>query len=205
MRKLLFFLLWLSATLAQAQAPHGITEMSLLPDVPQEVYTYRDTCRILEGRFNGTGPQFLVYPDGRVTSRQAVELVAQTGLDELVHQYAGSVMVVNPVGEKWDNTADYQAYQSLLKRLYAFMNLKVIGIGRGATFVNQTIGQQPAEVAGLVSIQGQPGKPTGSPESLPEPPHPCQPTSAETARRQPSTSGRTLPASPTRAPRWSAM
>ena len=167
MRKLLFFLLWLSATLAQAQAPHGITEMSLLPDVPQEVYTYRDTCRILEGRFNGTGPQFLVYPDGRVTSRQAVELVAQTGLDELVHQYAGSVMVVNPVGEKWDNTADYQAYQSLLKRLYAFMNLKVIGIGRGATFVNQTIGQQPAEVAGLVSIQGQPGKSTGATSPVP--------------------------------------
>jgi len=167
MRKLLFFLFLLPVSILKAQDPHGITELSLLPGVPQEVFTYRDTCQSLEGRFNGTGPQFLVYPDTKVTSQQAVELLAQAGLDELVHQYSGSVMVVNPVGIKWDNTADFEAYKTLLNTLRVFMNLKIIGIGQGATFVNQTIGQHAAAVAGLVSIDGKPGKLTGNTSPVP--------------------------------------
>ncbi len=156
-------LLLLALTLAtQVYAENGGEKDNIafkpFPNLQSEAYVYRDTCKTIEGRFAGTSPFFLVYPDTPCDSAQAAELVAEIGLDGYVHDFSGTVCVMNPVGSIYDNEKDFEAYKDLINHLYVISNLKVIGIGAGATFVNSTVAKNAGEVAGIVSIGGKPSK-----------------------------------------------
>ena len=70
----------------------------------------------------------------------------------------GTVCVMNPLGKEYDAVKDLEAYKNFLNKMRVFTNLKIIGIGKGATFVNRTIAGHAGAVAGIVSLNGRPAK-----------------------------------------------
>lgn len=121
-------------------------------------YFYKDTCKTVEGRFPGFSPFFLIYPDRPYDAEHAAELVKELGIDTYVRDYSGTVCVMNPIGGQYDEEKDFEVYKSFLDKLRVISNLKVIGIGSGATFVNKVIAKNAGEIAGIVSIGGRASK-----------------------------------------------
>ena len=107
----------------------------------------------------GFGPAFYIFPDGRLDNEQALELTEKLNLIGIVKEYGGRIMVVNPSSDKWQDQ-DLDSFMRLVGRGGSPTNLKVIGIGSGATFVNRQLAATDLTgvVAGIVSIDGEPGK-----------------------------------------------
>ncbi len=132
-----------------------------MPAMPENVVlSMRDTSpRSPEGRSSNFAPSFFIYPDAAVDSLGAVSLVEKLGLDEIIPVFHASVTVINPVSEKYDEVADYESFEALFNMSRVVGNLKVIGIGNGATFVNQVVAPQAAgAIAGILTIDGKPAK-----------------------------------------------
>jgi len=111
-----------------------------------------------EGRSYNFTPLFLVYPDARVDEAAAGALLAELGIQPTLDDNYGVAMVVNPVGAKYDAQADFDAFVALYDRLRSG-NLKVIGIGAGATFVNQVLAPKAAShIAGILTVGGSPAR-----------------------------------------------
>ena len=152
------------AFLAQAQAPAQSAEVKLteMKGLQQKAYVYREMgmgdLTLETGHLNGFTPFYLVYPDKKVDESQALDLIKELGIDQQLKQFGISFGVVNPVGDTYNNDVDLKAFQAMVDSLRTFANLKIIGIGNGATFVNQVIANNAGEVAGIVSINGKVGK-----------------------------------------------
>ena len=152
------------AFLAQAQAPAQNAEVKLteMKGLQQKAYVYREMgmgdLTLETGHLNGFTPFYLVYPDKKVNESQALDLIKELGIDQQLKQFGISFGVVNPVGDTYNNDVDLKAFQVMVDSLRTFANLKIIGIGNGATFVNQVIANNAGEVAGIVSINGKVGK-----------------------------------------------
>lgn len=165
MRQILlsFFCLMALAVTAQPNVPPQMQrtgEVKLMPmrGLKQKAYIYNPFGnRDMKAR-GGFAPLFLIYPDKPCTEEQAMQLIKELGIDENVKEFAGGVGLVNPVGERYNNKVDFEAYKAMIDSMRIISNLKIIGIGNGATFVNQTIAQQAGEVAGILTIDGKPGK-----------------------------------------------
>ena len=161
------------AFMAQAQAPaqNGEVKLTEMKGLQQKAYMYREMgmgdLTLETGHLNGFTPFYLVYPDKKVNESQAMDLIKELGIDQQLKQFGISFGVVNPVGDTYNNEVDFKAFQTLVDSLHTFANLKIIGIGNGATFVNQTIANNAGEVAGIVSINGKPGK--AAPNAAPVP------------------------------------
>ena len=110
------------------------------------------------GHLAGFTPFYLIYPDAQLDEAQSLNLVKELGIDKQAQEFSIGIAVVNPVGATYNNDLDFKAYTAMLDSLRAFANLKVIGIGNGATFVNQVIANRGGEVAGILSINGKAGK-----------------------------------------------
>lgn len=117
-------------------------------------FLYRDTVRNDVNPANNT-PVFVVYPDSRVDSLQAASLVDELGILPLTEGLSVAVNIVNPVGQKYDNEKDFAAYQELINKMRIITNLKVVGIGNGATFVNNVVARNAYEVAGIFTYGGK--------------------------------------------------
>ena len=161
------------AFMAQAQAPaqNGEVKLTEMKGLQQKAYMYREMgmgdLTLETGHLNGFTPFYLVYPDKKVNESQAMDLIKELGIDQQLKQFGISFGVVNPVGDTYNNEVDLKAFQTMVDSLHTFANLKIIGIGNGATFVNQTIANNAGEVAGIVSINGKPGK--AAPNAAPVP------------------------------------
>ena len=156
MKKFIVLIMTMMVTfLAQAQAPAQNAEVKLteMKGLQQKAYVYREM-----GNLNGFTPFYLVYPDKKVDESQALDLIKELGIDQQLKQFGISFGVVNPVGDTYNNDVDLKAFQTMVDSLRTFANLKIIGIGNGATFVNQVIANNAGEVAGIVSINGKAGK-----------------------------------------------
>lgn len=107
----------------------------------------------------GQGPQFYLFPDQKLDEKSALALAEELGLIQWSKEYSGGLVVVNPVGDKWQ-ASDVEAFHNLLNRRGPATNIKVIGIGKGATFVNQQLAasDMTGAIAGIVSINGAAGK-----------------------------------------------
>ncbi|NLZ18890.1 MAG: hypothetical protein GXY24_01285 [Bacteroidales bacterium] len=111
-----------------------------------------------EGRSYNFTPLFLVYPDARVDEAGAGALLEELGIQSTLDDNYGVAMVVNPVGAKYDAQADFDAFVALYDRSRSG-NLKVIGIGAGATFVNQVLAPKAAShIAGILTVGGNPAR-----------------------------------------------
>lgn len=138
--------------------PHHAISLTRFPKIEQEAYMYRDTCKQVDGRFAGFSPFFLVYPDKRCDAAQAEALIKEMGMDSILHKFSASVCIMNPLGKTYDVEKDLAAFKNFFKQMRVANNLKVIGIGQGATFVNKAIAQHAEAVAGIVTIGGKSGK-----------------------------------------------
>jgi len=135
------------------------------PDPEYVLLTQRANTRLVyggptnpQGRSYNFTPIFLVYPDGKTDKAGAEALVASMNMQQVLDDNYGTAIVLNPVGDKFDAKADFDAFVAMFNKSRSG-NLKVIGFGAGATFVNQVIAPQAAShIAGIVTVGGQPAK-----------------------------------------------
>lgn len=123
------------------------------------VYAYDKSMTMDEYTENVyTSPIFLVYPDHALTEGGASNLLRELGLADKVDEIAAKAYVINPIGDAYDDDDD-AAFLSLLDQFTAMgMNTKLIGIGNGATFVNQKAAQKDWSIAGILTVGGEAGE-----------------------------------------------
>ena len=92
----------------------------------------------IEGRSNNNAPTIFIYPDARLDSASAKALVDEFDMRDVLLENHIKVYVINPVGEKYDNAKDFEGFKAVFNKARSG-NLKVIGLGNGATFVNNAL------------------------------------------------------------------
>ena len=111
-----------------------------------------------EGRSYNNAPTFFVYPDAKLDKAGAEALVDALGIQPILDENFGTVFVLNPVGDAYTADADFDAFVEMFNRARSG-NLKVIGFGNGATFVNQVLALKAADhIAGIATVGGKPAK-----------------------------------------------
>lgn len=159
MKKILFTLLIAFACLSQAKA-----DEPKRPDLAEyfaklvgrdDVFAFRGKPADIYGRFNNPAPVFMIFPDARTSKEDAEKMVNESGIKQILDDFAGSAYVINPLGEKYDNVKDLESYMAFVERLRIAFNIKVVGIGNGATFVNEAIARKAGNIAGIVTIGGK--------------------------------------------------
>jgi len=126
----------------------------------------RATSSTFRDRGPSYAPTYLVYADTQRTSDEAKQLMEALGLPAHLEEYKARAIVVGPTNGTAYGPADLTAFQDLL-RTRRSSNLKVIGIGAGATFVNRVISKYAFAVAGILSYGGTVQK--GVSSSIPVP------------------------------------
>jgi hypothetical protein len=121
--------------------------------------TFRD-------RGTSYAPTYLVYADRQRTPDDAKQLIADLGLAPHLDEYKARAFVVGPSNGTAYGPSDLTAFQNLL-RTRRSSNLKVIGVGTGATFVNNVISKYAFAVAGILTYGGAADK--GVVSSIPVP------------------------------------
>ena len=112
-----------------------------------------------EGRSYNFTPVFFVYPDGKLDRAGAEALLRELDIQPLLDSEYGTVMVVNPTGDKYAAEADFDVFVRLFNASRGPGNLKVVGFGQGATFVNQVIARKAGgQIADILTVGGKPGK-----------------------------------------------
>ncbi len=111
-----------------------------------------------QGRSYNFTPSFLIYPDTKLDRAGAEALLSSLGIQEVLDASSGVAYVMSPVGAKYDADKDFEAFVAQFNRLRSG-NLKVIGIGEGASFVNQVIALKAGDqLAGILTVGGKPAK-----------------------------------------------
>ena len=147
-------LLTCASAFGQGDAPAGNVVYS---QAASRMYTY-GTPVTAEGRSYNFVPTFFVYPDGKLDAKAAEALVAEMDVQDILDENFARILVLAPVGDKYDAEADYAAFEALFNRS-ASGNLKIIGLGEGATFVNQVIVPRAGDqVAGVMTVGGKPAR-----------------------------------------------
>ena len=127
--------------------------------LPEGMYLHFNGATDYNGRFSFVAPSWIIYPDKPCTREEAEALVDRLGLNGPLKDYHYLVAVLSPVnGKAYDKEKDFAVYENLINKVRVFINLKVIGIGEGASFVNEAIAPVASEVAGIVSIGGKAAK-----------------------------------------------
>ena len=151
-------LLWMGASAQLMMRPQGpLNEFSAIEGTSALQYNL-PMERNIESRA-GFGPAFYIFPDQKLDNVSALALAKELKVIEMAAENGGRISVVNPVGDKWQ-ASDVQAFRELIVRGGPATNIKVVGIGNGATFVNQHLAASDltGAIAGIVSIGGAPGK-----------------------------------------------
>lgn len=106
-------------------------------------------------------PRYLIYPDSAVDAEGAKRVIEDLGIHDHLTEYATRAWIINPTnGVDYQPEADlasYFSFMSLLPTLadHQHTNLKVIGIGDGATFVNNVVSQNSWSLAGIFTYGGE--------------------------------------------------
>ena len=122
-------------------------------------YEYNLDLQQRDGRSNNHAPTFFIYPHIKLDEAGAKRLVEEMEMKVVLVENHVKVYVINPIGEKYNNGTDFEGFKEVFNKASSG-NLKVIGIGNGATFVNTAIAPTDAagHIAGILSIDGKPGK-----------------------------------------------
>ena len=98
-------------------------------------------------------PTYFIYSNGSVSDPMSV--VRNFGMERHIDSYLATVYVVNPAnGKTFSPTADLEVYYKLLERLRIINNLKLIGKGAGATFINNVLSLHAEAVSSILTIDG---------------------------------------------------
>ena len=160
MKKLILsiVLLWVAVGLSAQRHRPQMPENVILSRSASFQIQYGGPTRA-EGRSYNFTPKFFIYPDVKLDSNGAEELFASLDIQQILDDNYGTAVIINPIGDKYDPKADFDAFAELFNLFRGPGNLKVVGIGSGATFVNQVIAPKAAgQIAGILTIGGKPGK-----------------------------------------------
>ena len=154
---LLITLLPFLASPAFAQPPQPVGNV-IQTQRPTITITYGGPTRA-EGRSYNFTPVFFIYPDTKLDKEDAAKLLADLDIQPLLDDNYGTAVVVNPTGNKYDAVTDFDIFVQLFNLYRGPGNLKLVGIGQGATFVNQVLAPRAGgQVAGILTVGGNPGK-----------------------------------------------
>ena len=166
MRKIALTLCALALCLGALAQPGPAPENVVLTARASNPIMYGGPTRA-EGRSYNFTPLFFIYPDGKLDKAAAEALLRELDIQPLLDREYGTALVVNPIGDKYEADADFEAFVKLFNASRGPGNLKVVGIGQGATFVNQVIAPKAGgQIADILSIGGKPGK-TVNPAGVP--------------------------------------
>lgn len=176
MRKILLALLAITLGFAASAQPGGREEGANVPgagrrwipdpDPENVVLTARATNPIMyggptraQGRSYNFTPLFFIYPDGKLDKTAAAALLEELDIQPLLEENYGTAIVINPTGDKYEADADFDIFVKMFNKNRGPGNLKVVGFGQGATFVNQVIAPKAGgQVADVLTVGGKPGK-----------------------------------------------
>lgn len=147
---------------ASAATSASDLEPVAFPGVGTEVWLFdeRDAYDFTK-REPTIAPRYLIYPDEAVDAEGAKQVIAELGIDDHLTEYATRAWIINPTnGVDYQEEADlasYFAFMSLLPTLadHQHTNVKVIGVGNGATFVNNVVSQNSWSLAGIFTYGGE--------------------------------------------------
>jgi poly(3-hydroxybutyrate) depolymerase len=146
------FVLALVAHLGSQQgpaAPNGTRGPD--PVFYTETRTAPSTFRDRGGSY---APTYLIYADKQRTAEEGQALVDELGMLPHLDEYKARAFVAGPInGRGYDSVADLDAFKNFL-RTRRSSNLKLIGIGAGATFINTVLSQYAFAVAGILTYGG---------------------------------------------------
>ena len=176
MKKIALIALTLGLSLVAAAQPGGREEGANVPGAgrrwipdpaPENVIltqraamtiTYGGPTRA-EGRSYNFTPLFFIYPDTKLSQEGAEALLGSLDIQPLLDANYGTAIVVNPTGEKYDAEADFEVFVKLFNQNRGPGNLKLVGFGAGATFINQVLAPKAGgQVSGILTVGGKPGK-----------------------------------------------
>ena len=102
-------------------------------------------------------PVYFIYPNGAVSDPMSV--VRNFGMENHIDAYRATVYVVNPAnGKSYTSGADLEVFYKLEEQLRIINNLKLIGKGIGATFINNVLSLHAEAVSGILTINGSVNK-----------------------------------------------
>ena len=159
MKRILISLLLAAALCLPAAAQISFAPNPNMP-LPENVHFYMKSGPVdYAGRFNFTAPVWWIFPDGPCDQASAEKLVDDLGLNGPLKDYVWMVAVIGPSnGKSYDKQKDFAVYEAMFNKIRVFVNLKVIGIGSGATFVNEAIAPVAGEVADIFCFDGNAAK-----------------------------------------------
>ena len=151
----------ITAIVAMLIASTAFSQGWQMPPMPENVAYFEHNFNMgqVEGRSYNHAPTFFIYPDSRLDETAAKALVEEFDMKDVLKANHAAVFVINPLGEKYDNAKDFEAFKAVFDRARSG-NLKVMGIGNGATFVNTALAPTDAagHIAGILTIDGKQGK-----------------------------------------------
>ena len=161
MKKLVLIILAVLAALVATAQPGGgnpFPENVIFVQRGRLTLVYGGPTRA-EGRSYNFTPIFFIYPDGKVDQAGGEQLLSALDIQSVLDDNYGMAVVINPCGEKYDAAADFDVFVQLFNQYRGPGNLKLVGLGQGATFVNQVLAPKAGgQVAGILSVGGKPGK-----------------------------------------------
>ncbi|MBE6110877.1 MAG: MBL fold metallo-hydrolase, partial [Erysipelotrichaceae bacterium] len=116
-----------------------------------EAYVYSGASKLSIESENATAaPTFIIYPDKPLTDEEAQKLLDDSGLTEILDRAASSAYVMR--------TYDMTDFRTVMQTKVAVsQNFNLIGIGDGATFINENLTPFMNSVSGLALIGGEKG------------------------------------------------
>ncbi len=100
-------------------------------------------------------PTYFIYGDGFLDKQGAEDLLEEMDIVDHIKKYTTKVYVINPKNNKTFTDEDLDSFISIVKSSGIVSNIKVIGVGDGATFVNNYISQRCYAVAGIMTYGGE--------------------------------------------------
>ena len=87
-----------------------------MPPMPENVVYYEHNFNMgqVEGRSYNHAPTIFIYPDVRLEEEAAKALVEEFDMRDVLKANHTGVFVINPVGEKYDNAKDFEAFKATL-------------------------------------------------------------------------------------------
>ena len=123
-----------------------------------EAYIYSAAPLLSIESSNATSAaKFIVFPDGALTDEEAQALLDETGITEIVNSSASTAYVARPANGERFTEEDVAVFNAIAGKIYVTSNLKLVGFGNGATFINQNLTKYANIFSGILSVGGEAG------------------------------------------------
>lgn len=126
-----------------------------------EAYVYSATNKLgIETVNNTAAASIIVYPDGNLSDAEAQKYLDDTGMSAYADAHASRVYVARPSDGSKFTASDVEGFKKIVGKIVVSSNVKLVGIGNGATFINENLSQYMNFVSGLALInpEGTTGK-----------------------------------------------